>query len=206
MAEDIRFPTWKDVGVPEALATAIKAIRQDSLLEQLIFEKVFHNQRRLQYVYVCGVCGHQHKAEKSIEDYGSCEKCKSRAIRATQHLRGWNREHPPGCSQNEDFARTVMLKMRQNYAAYFNRTIEDFPPDEVIVFRWRENGLIANYMSGDRAEDKTSAKTLCRASLLVPFLWDSRFDWKNKKFRASGRQAAIMPTLFEMVQKGGFRG
>ena len=202
MAEDIHFPTWRDVGVPDQLVQTIKQMRGDTLLEQLVYEKVFHNTRRLQYVYLCGVCGHLHKAEKSVEDYSMCEKCKSKAIRATQHLRAWSRSHPPGVSNTDEFAKEVMTKMRDNYAVYFGRYVDDFPPEEVVIFRWRQNGFIANYLSGDQAEESTTARALCKAALLVPLIWDGGFDWKNKKFRPSGRQGPILPTLFELVQRG----
>jgi len=202
MAEEIHFPTWREVGIPEQLVQTVKTLRGDQLLEQLLLEKVFHNNRRLQYVYICGVCGHIHKAEKSTEDYGCCEKCKSRAVRATQHLRGWNRSHPPGCSATDEFAKEVLSKMQENYATYFSRLIDDFPPEEVVVFRWRSRGFIANYLSGDQAEESTTSRALCKAALLVPFIWDGNFDWKAKKFRPKGRQGPILPTLHEWVQRG----
>jgi DNA-directed RNA polymerase subunit RPC12/RpoP len=200
--DEIRFPNWHDVGIPVPLVHTIKLLRGEQLLEQLIYDRVFHNTRRLQYVYVCGVCGHQHKAEKSTEDYGQCEKCKSKAIRVTQHLRGWNPQHPPGCSNTDDFAREVMVKMRENYAVYFNRHVDDFPPEEVVLFRWKQHGFVANYQSGDQAEEPTTSRALCKAALLVPFIWDYGFDWKTKSFKPQGRKASILPTLFEWVQRG----
>jgi DNA-directed RNA polymerase subunit RPC12/RpoP len=203
MAEDIKFPTWRDVGIPDQLVETIKNLRGDNLLEQLIYEKVFHNNRRMQYVYVCGVCGHQHKPEKSVEDYGQCEVCGTKAITATQHLRGWNRSHPPGCSSTDAFAQEVLVRMRHNYSVYFSKYLEDFQPEDIVVFRWRHhNGFVANYLGGNQAEEHTTAKALCKASLLVPFLWDSNFDWKTKTRKPPGRQSSILPALFEWVQRG----
>lgn len=200
--DDIRFPTWRDVGIPEQLVRAIKNIRGDTLLEQLIYERVFHNSRRMQYVYSCGVCGHVHRPEKQTEDYATCEKCRSKAVHASQHLRGWNRKHPPGCSNIDGFAQEVMVKMRENYAVYSNRYIGDFPPEDIVVFRWKEHGFVANYLSGDQAEDQNTPRTLCKAALLVPFIWDDNYDWKTQTRKAPGRQSSILPALYEWVQRG----
>jgi len=202
MADDIHFPTWHDVGTPPQFVQALSNLRSDYVLEQLVCEKVFHNMRRLQYVYVCGVCGHVHKAEKSTEDYAACDKCKSAAVRATQYLRAWNRQHQAGCSNADTFAKEVMSKMRENYAIYFNRDLDDFPPEDVVVFRWCDNGFMANYVSGEPAVEKSTAKALCKAALLVPYIWDCNFDWKTRKFMAKGRQLPIIPTLFEWVHRG----
>lgn len=200
--DDIRFPNWRDVGVPEQLVQTIKGLRGDNLLEQLIYEKVFHNGRRLQYIYVCGVCGHQFKAPKTTDDYGQCEKCNSKAVNATQHLRGWNRVHPPGCSNTDAFAQEVMAKMRENYAIYFNRYIGEFLPEDIVVFRWKQSGFVANYLSGNQAEEQTTAKALCKAALLVPFVWDANYDWKTQARKPEGRQGSIFPALYEWVQRG----
>ncbi len=199
MAEDIQFPTWKDVGIPDQLTKIIKDSQGDDLLEQLIFEKVFHKTRRMQYIYVCSVCGQQHKPEKSVEDYGSCKFCNTKAITATQHLRGWNRPHPNGCSNTMHFAQEVLMKMHFNYSIYFSK---HFDPEDIVVFKWNyRKGFIANYLSGSRSEDQNTAKALCKASLLVPFLWDGNFDWTTESRKPPGRQVSILPTLYEFVQR-----
>ena len=200
--DEIKYPAWRDVGIPDALVQTIKQIKSDILLEQLIYERVFHHMRRLQYVYVCGVCGHQHKAEKSTDDYSTCEKCKSRAIRATQTLRGWNREHGAGCSHTDQFANEVLTRMRQNYCLYFKGYLDDFQADDIVVFRWRQEGYIASFKSGEAVVEQNTPRALCKASLLVPFLWDTRFDLKTGKMRQKGRMKPLFPTLYEWVQRG----
>src|SRR6185437_367948 len=186
-----------------ALVAAVKAISSDTLLEQLIYEKVFHHNRRLQYVYVCGVCGYPHKAEKSTEDYGQCKKCMSNAVRATQHLRGWTRQHPTGCSKSEGFAQEVVDKMRSNYSQYFGMSPWLIDGDaDLVVFKWKKGLISAEYIGGDVVEERTTPKALCKAALLVPFIWDGSFDWKTVSFRPSCRLSPLLPTIFEFVQRG----
>lgn len=203
MAEDIKYPSWREVGLPDQFATTVANLKGDNLLEQLIYEKVFLNTRRMQYVYSCGVCGHLYKPEKNQhEEYSVCERCSSRAIHATQHLRGWNRKHPPGCSNSDGFAQEVMFQMRNNYATYFGRYLDDFPPEDIVTFRWRESGFAATYLGGGQAVEANMAKALCKAALLVPFLWDGNYDWKNRVRKPDGRQSSILPVFYEWVQRG----
>jgi hypothetical protein len=208
--DEIKYPTWRDVGIPDNLVQSIKQIKTDILLEQLIYERVLHNNRRLQYIYVCGVCGHQHKAEKSTDDYGFCgaaasdngRGCGSRAVRATQQLRGWTREHTAGCSHTDQFANEVLGRMRQNYSRYFKDYMDDFPAEDIVLFRWRQEGYVASFQGGESVVESSTARALCKASLLVPFLWDTRFDWKTNQMRPKGRLKPIFPCLYEWVQRG----
>lgn len=202
MTEDMRFPTWRDVGIPTQFVETIKNLQGDNLLEQLIYEKVFRKTRRMQYVYVCGVCGHQHKPEKNVEDYRTCEICNGKAITVTQHLRGWNRKHPTGCSNTDAFAQDVLVSMRVNYSRYFSKYLEEIQSEDIVVFRWKQEcGFVAGYLGGDQVEGPSTAKALCKASLLVPFLWDDNFNWESKKKMPPGRQSLIFPTLYEWVQR-----
>jgi DNA-directed RNA polymerase subunit RPC12/RpoP len=203
MNEDIRFPTWKDLGIPSQFVDSIKNIEGDNLLEQLIYEKVFRHTRRMQYVYICTVCGHHYRPKKSVEDYCVCDGCGVKSIIATQHLRGWNRVHQLGASNSEAFAQEVLMRMRVNYSTYFPEHLEEFQSDNIVVFRWRQSkGYVANYLSGNEAEELSTAKALCKASLLVPFIWDDSFDWETKTKKAPGRQSSILPTIYEWVQRG----
>lgn len=203
MADEILFPTWKDFEIPSQFVDMIKNLQSDNLLEQLIYEKVFHKTRLMQYVYTCGVCGHEHKPEKSVEDYSTCESCDSRAITATQYLRGWNRVYPSGCSNTDMFAQDVLSKMHNNFLIYFAKNLDYSKLDDFVVIRWKyHNKFTVKYLGGDQAEDQKTAKAICKASLLVPFLWDTNFDWKTNSKKMPGKHISISPTIYEWIQRG----
>jgi DNA-directed RNA polymerase subunit RPC12/RpoP len=196
--DEIHYPTWKDVGVPDILASYLKELHVDGILEQLIYEKVFHLSRRLQYVYICSVCGNEHKASKVIDDYPVCEICESRAIHSTQSLRGWNRNHPVGCSNHDSFAQEVLSQMRNNYITYFDRV---YQPEEIVSFNWGYNTFSARYAGGEKVEEPTTSKALCKAALLVPFIWDNSFCWKTNTVKSKMKRTSIIPTLYQFMAK-----
>jgi DNA-directed RNA polymerase subunit RPC12/RpoP len=178
------------------MVAMLNNIQEDFLLEQMIYEKVFHYVRPLQYNYICGVCGHEHRSKKSTDDYQSCERCKSRAVHSTQCHLGWKRPYPTGASNLDMLAHQVIAKMRSNYSIYFGAIRHD---QEVVSFSLCRSGFSAKFLGGEEASDTGMAKTMCRASVLVPFLWDSGFCWKNNRRKPSYKQSAIMPTLFQWL-------
>ncbi len=201
MAEMI-FPSWGDVGLPEQFVELLNSpmtIRNDQLVEGLIYGLVYHNPRKIQYVYHCGVCGYQHKAQKSTDDYTTCEHCKSRAIRSTQYLCAPKRDRPPGSIGIDDFAKDILIKMRANYLMYFG---QHFDEEEIAYISWKKKGFSCKFLGGIEAEDVTSNRAICRASILVPFLWDRGFDWKEGKRRRC-QEPYILPLLHDwVVQRG----
>jgi len=199
--ESFNFPTWKDVELPEQFIQVIKSLNDCYTIEQLICEKVFHYFRRLQYVYICGVCGFQYKAQKSIDDYALCTRCQSRAIYATQYLKSWSSNYAPGCSLTEDFGHEVLVKMRNNYAFYSHKDVEDYPPEEIVTFNWTKNrSVMARFVGGELVEENNSPSALCKAALLVPFLWDRCFSWKICQPRPPANQVPLVPTLRQLIR------
>lgn len=202
MADDIKFPTWHDVGIPDHLVQSMRRLCHEQAIEGLVFDKVFHYNRRMQYTYVCGVCGYVHRAEKSYEDYSTCQKCESRGVHATQSVRQWGRTHPNGCSQMDEFGREVLSKMRENYLLYFGGRGGDFAPEDILSFHWRYDAVVARFVGGEEADDRITTRAVCKAAIMTPFLWDNSFDWKNHCKRSPNRRIALVPTLYEFRRRG----
>jgi hypothetical protein len=198
MAES-HLPTWAEVGVPEELVAALKNLYDPEPLESIVHDRVLHLVRPISCRYTCGVCGHAHRPKKLTDDYGECERCESRAIRAAFYARDMNRQYDRGCSSNEQFSQEVFAAMRKNLGAYLGRPMEE---GEIAEFGWTGGSFRIRYLSGEEVTDGSVSRGMVRAAVLVPALWDRTFDWKDGRRRPATRNGYLAPTLFEWVRAG----
>jgi hypothetical protein len=195
MAE-MSHPGWKDVGLTPGFVAILKGMGDFHALESLVYDRVVHHGRTLQYTYHCGVCGHVHRPKRVTDDYGQCgnNRCRSRAIRGVPSLKPMSRPHPPGSCMSDEFAQRVIEAMRANYDMYFE---QKFQPQELIQFRW-ESSFRAQFLGGEETSAASMSVCITRAALLVPFVWDTRFDWSLRRRR--GRPGPLVPALAELVE------
>lgn len=194
---EIRHPGWADVGLPDQFVQQLAGLQDQTVLESLVYDRVFHLTRGVQFVYHCGVCGYSHKPKKTTDDYGVCgnDQCRSRAIRLVSSHKAMNRTHQPGASGTDEFSSLVLSKMADNHLAYFGSEAED-----LVALSWRRGVFHAQFTGGGQTQDRLSSLAIVRASLLVPYLWDGKFDWKEGRFRS--RSGHLIPTLAEMLGRG----
>lgn len=195
MAE-MSHPGWKDVGLPPGFVAILKGLSDFHSLESLVYDRIMHHGRTLQYTYHCGVCGHVHRAKRVTDDYGQCgnNRCRSRAIRGVPSLKPMSRTSPPGACMTDDFAQKVIEAMRVNYDLYFG---QKFQPQELVQFRY-ESSFRAQFLGGEETCAGAISVCIIRAALLVPFVWDTRFDWRDHRRRV--RPGPLVPTLAELVE------
>jgi hypothetical protein len=200
--DEIKLPTWRDLNLPQALPEMIRRLSSGPTVERLLHDRVFHCQRRLQYTYHCSVCGYVHRAPKSTDEYSLCERCQSRGVRAAQSQRGFSLLYPVGSLASQEFVTEVITHMRSNYASYFSGSDIDFTSESLVQFHWNEGHFTASFLGGDQTQDAIHTRAVCKAALLVPFLWDDRFCWRTKAFVPGGNsQRHLIPTLFEVAPK-----
>lgn len=200
--EGIVFPTWASVGLTDGFAAELGRAG-DRALQSLVDIRVFHNTRKMSFLYTCRTCGVTHKPERLVDDYSQCAKCQSMAITLARTLKtpkASGRDYRPVPALSAEYLDNLYETMRSNYELYFQGR---FDPDDEHLFDVRGGAgrfYDACFIGGTRASADNMPLAVVRAAISVPFLWDGAFDWKGKQFRPEpGRESHLTPTIYDWV-------
>ena len=62
--------------------------------------------------------------------------------------------------------------MYNNFRHYFNCS-----PEKNVDWGWHNDAYHVAFAGGETASGETAKIAVIKASLLTPYLWDSKFDW-----------------------------
>jgi DNA-directed RNA polymerase subunit RPC12/RpoP len=195
---DIKFATWEDVGLSYDFMCFLKSdnLCSESKLDQLVLDLVLGKSRRVLCNYHCGVCGHLFKTTKSTDDYSQCERCMSRSIHA-EFFYNTLKHMDPVRFGSDDYVRLIMRNMIDKYNSYYGGVIRD---EQIFNLQFRSNCFGCRFLGGELYHDPVLSRSIIRASLLVPFIWDKNFDWSRG---VKGRQdtgSYLIPTVQVLLE------
>ena len=188
----MNVPTWKSVGVPQVVANAVAALPASFGLDSLVYQFVYHNQKRVSLTYACNNCGHVYVPQRASEEVCQCGRCHSRQVRCVQSLKFGSKV--PQYSRTGQHLRDVMRQMCDNFQGYFG-----FPADRDIDWEWHGGMYHVAFAGGDTAHDPSPRMAVVRAAVLVPYLWDSGFNWKDLRPGGAGEQGFISHILGQLA-------
>lgn len=187
-------PTWKDVGIPEIVVNAIKAIPASFLFDTLVHQQVFHMHKKVVPTYNCNTCGAMYTPQRSTEEVGQCNECQGKKVRCFQTLKFSGERKIPFYSRGPKFLQSIIGQMNRNFSLYFKCY-----PDRDIDWEWHNNIFHVAFAGGDTAQDILPRVAIAKASILTPYLWDSKFDWKDCRFVDNANQKFISHLFNQLV-------
>ncbi len=195
----MKTPDWKAVGVPEIVVNAIKAIPASFLLDTLVHQLVFHNNKKIIVSYNCEMCGFAYTPQRSNEEVSQCgnQQCQSKRVRCIQTLKFSGERKIPYYSRGPKFLHGTIRQMNMNFATYFKSY-----PERDIDWEWHSNMYHVAFAGGETAQDTLPRVSIAKAAILVPYLWDSKFDWKNSCFLEDADQKFISHFINQLVVRG----
>jgi ribosomal protein L37AE/L43A len=165
------YPAWKDFDIPQGVVDAIRRTNTDSLLGFLVNDRVFRAENKISYQYECFRCGHSKIVSRQYEDYSSCEKCRSEA---THGIPFWKESRGGDKAQSNLDASRIIAQMTLNYSKYFGSI--DF---EIADIKWDVGGFLSKFVCGEGVFDASPERSVAKAAILCPFLWDNNFNWRD---------------------------
>jgi len=223
MDQKIKFPDWKDVGIPSLLVDLLRSSYKGKILDFVVSNKVFKISMKTQYLYTCRTCSYKKKMSRIYEDYSTCEHCGNNLIFCKPLILSGKDKIEP-YSQVEDLVNPVIDRMVLLFTNYF----KEYPPDEFLTCGWNLNidktkkivdlnknnnqpasiarnppVFNAKFACGEEVSDAVVATAVCKAAILCPFIWDSKFDWKQNIPR--DKQGPIVPFLYHYLKSLGNR-
>lgn len=217
MDRNQKYPVWADVGVPPVLVEHLRSLPPGRTLNAVVAGVVRHAATRVSINYHCETCGHQHKPQRSADEYSICTECQSMAIRCVRSLKpssdraagqparparrqdggGYALRPPQDPPEDEDATLTAILSaMCENYSKYFG--VSD--PGEFVHSTWRGGQWRVRFVGGEDVSDPSVAAAHKKASVLCPFLWDRNYDWKKGfRIQEAGRRVHLTPILWHLA-------
>lgn len=218
MERNHKYPSWTDVGVPPLLVEHIRSLPAGRTLNAVVAGVVRHASTRVSITYYCETCGHQHKPQRSADEYSICTACQSMAIRCGRSLKpssdrpggqaaprparrqdggGYALRAAPEPPEDEDATLTAILSaMSENYSKYFGVT----DPGEFVHSTWRSGSWRVRFFGGEDVPDQSVVVAHKKAAVLCPFLWDRNFDWKKGfRIQEAGRRVHLTPILWHLA-------
>lgn len=184
-----KYPTWADVYVPQVLVNSIKTMPPCYLLDSLVHQLIYRNQRRATYIYHCGVCGYPFRPERNSEEISGCLSCNSAQVSATTQMR-FSKEVLP-YSKRTRLLPDVLDNWKTRYIHYFRA----HPGYIWLDCGWEEFNVYAQLRGGERIIDTSPRLCLIKAAILCPYLWDGEFDWNSLTKRDISKFEHLAPIL-----------
>jgi len=170
----IAYPTWADMGVPGILVQTIRTMPPCFLLDSLVYQLVFHHPKRLQITYSCEVCGYKYIPTKITEEVAQCINCGGKRVFSTQDYI-FPKDKVPTYSRNALYnILDIIHVMEDNHQKRW-----DTEESGAFDWDWINNHYHVRFYGGEVAIDMHPRQALLKAAVLVPYLWDSLYDWGN---------------------------
>jgi hypothetical protein len=193
-----RFPSWQDLGLPDAIPDQLKRIRYGDLLNFLVDYRVFLQENEVKYLYLCGNCGYQKPNFTPFETYSECRRCGGDNLNAIAYFTLHRKNSKPF---NKNFISLVCSRMTEHHKAYC-----DAPCENVMEMTWDINkgGFAAKFMGGDKVYANDPILVTLRAALCCPFLWDGRFDLVEKRWKEQSGSLSFSHLIYQWCNNGKF--
>lgn len=193
---EVKFPNWRDVGVPNALISTIRNMPPCFLLDTLVYQLIFHYTKKLQITYHCEVCGYQYVPTRSTEEVAQCINCGKRRVFSTQEYI-FPKDKVPLYSRNPQYnILDIIYQMDKNYIRRWKQENNTFD------WNWSKNYYEVQFCGGDSVQDPAPRQAVIKAAVLVPYLWDSMFDWDNDQPREVINQKYFSHLFNQWTSKG----
>jgi hypothetical protein len=173
----MKHPTWQEVGLHPHFVNLLRGLRAgpafDSVIQQVVMRKFY----KMQYQYKCGSCRWVELSYRSSEEVAVCASCGGTKMTCTMTM---SPAETPTYSRRADID-PVMLKMRENYEAYFKSP----PPEWFCNCGWDSNSdmVYCQFVGGDSVLQplRVIRFAILKAAILCPFLWDTSrtADWEE---------------------------
>lgn len=172
----MELPTWKSVSVPANVVQHVMSMKPSFQMDCLVSQVVFHNFKKLSVTYCCDRCGFQYQPNRTTEEVCSCQGCGLKQVRCFQSLKLPQDRKIPYYSRSSRFLTQVIAQMNKNFQIYFQA-----PPERDMDWEWHAGYFYVSFAGGGTAQDIFPKVAISKAAILTPYLWDTRFDWKEGK-------------------------
>ncbi len=192
-----RFPSWQEVGLPDALPETLRKIRYGDLLNFILSYRVFLHENKVNYLYICATCSCQ-KYLSPFESYTECKRCGSESVHAVPYLT-LNRKNSR--QFNKNLVSLVCSRMAEYHDAYSGVSCP-----EVMEMTWdtMKGGFAAKFLGGDRVYCNEPALAVVRAAICCPFVWDGRFDFAEKRWKDQSDLFSLSHMVYQWCTDGKF--
>ena len=154
--------------VPPFFVELIAHANDSSIISFLVSDRVFRNENKINYNYDCLKCGFRKMVTRQYEDYSRCENCRSNFVKGVPFLK---ENH---CNKINLDAGRIVERMEHNHYQYFGKYAAN-----IVDIKWRHGRFITKFVCGDEVVDSSPLLSLAKAAVLSPFLWDTRYNWRN---------------------------
>lgn len=166
------YPTWRDFDIPQGLVEVVKHLGRPDKLGFLVNDRVFRLENKINYQYECLRCGHSKIVTRQYEDYSSCDKCRSESVHGIPF---WKEcRNSDKAEINLDVSK-IINQMNANHFHYFGEFVEN-----IASVRWDKNCFTSKFIGGEEVHDVSPVRSVAKAAILCPYLWDNNFNWCNK--------------------------
>jgi hypothetical protein len=188
----IRFPSWRDVGMPSLLPSMIRRVKHGYLLNFLVHSRIFLTENKVQYLYLCSDCLLGEHNVSYFHSVTECNHCGSKHLRFSAY-------HSLGRKSASQYSSRQIDKVCSLMAHYHQVYIGDVVPD-VMKMSWQRDRFVVKFAGGSEMSSKNHPDlAIVRAALACPFLWDGKFDLRTGN-RTEGSKDMISHTIYEWCQ------
>ena len=187
-----RFPSWRDLSLPDVMPEMFCNMGHGCILNFLLAYRIFFQENKVRYLYLCGSCSSQKGSLTPFETYSECERCSSSDVHALPYH---SLSKKNSRSFNRNLASSVCLRMARYHSAYCG-----LPCPDILEMSWDKDKKCfrTKFLGGDQVYSSDSSLAVFKAALCCPFLWDGRFDFQTLKWKEQSDSLSLSHLFYQL--------